>query len=250
MKGVEVGQLALFSDRKDETKKRGGKRRGAGRPPKGARAGERHQRRPSHKAGNPVHVVLRVVKAVGSLRRRRTYLAIRAATRVVARREGFRIVHLSVQRTHVHLLVEAKSKAALASGMQGFQISAAKHLNAAISVGRPGPRRRGPVFPDRYHAVVIDSPRQARHALSYVINNGRKHREDRGEVTRTWHIDWYASGAMFPDWKERGERGFALERPRELPPLTVSAPRTWLLTRGWKMHGAISCREVPSAARG
>jgi putative transposase len=239
-----VEQLALFEERK-----RGGKRRGAGRPPKGARAGERHQQRPFHDARHPVHVVLRAVNAVGSLRRRRVYQAIREATRVVARREDFRIVHLSIQRTHVHLLVEAKSKVALAAGMQGFQISAAKHLNAAISKGRPGPRRRGTVFPDRYHAVVIESPRQARHALSYVINNWRKHAEDRGEVTRRWHIDWYSSGAMFPDWKEHGSRGFALHGPPELAPLVVGAPRTWLLREGWKKHGAISCREVPSAAR-
>jgi putative transposase len=243
-KAPEVGQLVLF-----EQKKRGGKRRGAGRPPKGERAGERHERRPFHDARNPVHVVLRAVKAVGSLRRARVYQAIRAATRTVARREDFRIVHLSIQRTHVHLLVEAKSKVALASGMQGFQISAAKQLNAAISKGRPGPRRRGAVFPDRYHAVVIDSPRQARHALSYVINNWRKHGEDRGEVTRRWHIDWYASGAMFPGWKEHGTKGFVLRGPPELPPMVVGSPRTWLLREGWKKHGAISCREVPSAAR-
>src|SRR4051812_29639662 len=202
-KGREADQLLLF-----EEKKRSGKRRGAGRPPKGPRAGERHERRPVHDARHPVHIVLRVVKAIGSLRRRRMYQAIRAATRTVAQREGFRIVHLSIQRTHVHLLVEAKGKAALSSGMQGFQISAAKHLNAAISKGRPGPRRRGTVFPDRYHAVVIDSPRQARHALSYVINNWRKHEEDRGEVTRRWEVDWYSSGAMFPDWKERGSKRF------------------------------------------
>jgi putative transposase len=240
----EGEQLGLF-----EHKKRGGKRRGAGRPPKGARAGERHKQRPVHDARNPVHVVLRAVKAVGSLRRARLYQAIRAATRTVARREDFRIVHLSIQRTHVHLLVEAKDKAALAAGMQGFQISAAKHLNAAISKGRPGPRRRGTVFPDRYHAVVIDSPRQARHALSYVINNWRKHHEDRGEVTRRWDIDWYSSGAMFPGWKEAGSKGFALGRPPELAPMVVAAPRTWLLREGWNKHGAISCREVPSAAR-
>jgi putative transposase len=241
---VEAEQLVLF-----EQKKRGGKRRGAGRPPKGARAGERHKRRPPHDGGHPVHVVLRVVKAVGSLRRRRTYQAIREATRVAARRGDFRIVHLSIQRTHVHLLVEAKGKAALAAGMQGFQISAAKHLNAAVSKGRPGPRRKGTVFPDRYHAVVIDSPRQARHALSYVMNNWRKHAEDRGEFTRHWHIDWYASGAMFPGWKEQGEKGFALRGPPEWPVMLVSTPRTWLLRTGWQMHGAISCREVPSAAR-
>jgi putative transposase len=170
----EVEQLRLFEP-PPQTKTRGGKRRGAGRPAKGARASERHEQRPDHDARHPVHVVLRTMKAIGSLRRGRMYRAIRAATRTVARREDFRIVHLSVQRTHVHLLVEADGKAALSAGMQGFQISAAKHLNAAFSKGRPGPRRRGAVFPDRYHAVVIDSPRQARHALSYVINNWRKH---------------------------------------------------------------------------
>jgi REP-associated tyrosine transposase len=244
---VEVEQLVLF-----EQKKRGGKRRGAGRPPKGARAGERHKQRPFHDARNPVHVVLRTVTAVGNLRRRRVYQAIREATRVVARRADFRIVHLSIQRTHVHLLVEANSKMALAAGMQGFQISAAKHLNAAIGKGRPGrpgPRRRGTVFPDRYHAVVIDSPRQARHALSYIINNWRKHGEDRGEVTRRWEVDWYSSGAMFADWKERGTEGFGLRGPPELPPMAVGSARTWLLREGWKKHGAISCREVPSRAR-
>jgi REP element-mobilizing transposase RayT len=119
-----------------------------------------------------VHIVLRTVRAVGNLRRRCVYQAIREATLVTAMRADFRIVHLSIQRTHVHLLVEADDKAALAHGMQGFQISAAKHLNAAISKGRPGPRRRGTVFPDRYHAEIITSPTQARHAIGYVRFNG------------------------------------------------------------------------------
>src|SRR5215831_5557057 len=163
-RGSETGQLPLF-------KQRGGKRRGAGRPPKGSRAGSPHNQRPFLDPRYPVHVTLRVVDAVRSLRRRRTYHAIREATLVTARRDNFRIVQLSIQRTHVHLLVEADDKAALAAGMQGFQISAAKHLNAAISKGRPGPRRRGAVFPDRYHAEIITSPTQARHALSYVVNN-------------------------------------------------------------------------------
>src|SRR5882672_7845848 len=230
-------------------KKRGGKRRGAGRPPKGARAGSPHKERPFLHARYPLHVTLRVVRAVGNLRRRCVYQAIREATLTTARREDFRIVQLSIQRTHVHLLVEADDKRALAAGLQGFQISAAKHLNAAISQGKPGSHRRGVVFPDRYHAVVIDSPRQARRALSYVINNWRKHAEDRGEVTRRWDVDWYSSGAMFPDWKESGENDFVLRGPPELPPMQIGVPRTWLLREGWKRHGAISCREMPSAAR-
>src|SRR4051794_34013360 len=145
------GQLVMF-------KPRGGKRRGAGRPPKGPRAGSPHKQRPDLHARYPVHVTLRVVGAVGNLRRRCVYQAIREATLTTARRENFRIVQLSIQRTHVHLLVEADDKTAPAAGMQRFQISAAKHLNAAIGKGKPGRRRRGAVFPDRYHAEIITSP--------------------------------------------------------------------------------------------
>jgi hypothetical protein len=55
---------------------------------------------------------------------------------------------------------------------------------------------------------------------------------------------------MFPGWKEHGSKAFVLRGPPELEPkLVVGVPRTWLLREGWKKHGAISCREVPSAAR-
>jgi hypothetical protein len=195
--------------------------------------------------------VLRVAAAVGSLRRRCLYHAIREATLAAARLGKIRIVHLSLQRTHVHLLVEANDKGALARGMQGFQISAAKHINAAISRGRPGPRRRGAVFPDRYHAEIITSPRQARHVLAYVMN-WRKHGEDRSPVTRGWRIDWFSSAAVFPDWAEYGESPWLWRGPSTYEPLWVYRPGTWLLREGWKIHGAtISCRAVPSVkARG
>src|SRR3954454_14518739 len=87
---AEFEQLSLF-------KRRGGKRRGAGRPPKGRRAGSPHKTRPELLARHPVHVVLRVISAVGNLRRRFTYRAIREATLTTARREDFRIIHLSIQ---------------------------------------------------------------------------------------------------------------------------------------------------------
>ena len=236
----EPEQLVLF-------KPRGGKRRGAGRKPKHGRAGSPHKTRPELLARHPVHVVLRVIGAVGNLRRRFTYRAIREATLTTARREDFRIVHVSIQRTHVHLLVEAQHKDALASGMQGFQISAAKHLNAAISKGKPGPRRRGTVFPDRYHAEIITSPRQALHTLRYVLSNWRKHQEDRAAPTAMWTIDWFSSAAMFPGWAEYGEEAFLWRGPETYEPLVVYQPRTWLLREGWKKAGSISVREIPSA---
>ena len=238
----ESEQLTLW-------KPRGGKRRGAGRPPKGKRSGSPHRKRPYLHARYPVHVVLRVVRAVGNLRRRCVYHAIREATLTTAIREDFRIIHLSLQRTHIHLIVEASDKAALASGMQGFQISAAKHLNAAISKGQPGPRRRGTVFPDRYHAEIVTSPTQARHALSYVMNNWRKHHEDRRAPMSSWKVDPFSSAVVFPGWVEYGDQAFLWRGPPTYDPLIVYRPRTWLLREGWRKSGPISCREVPSAKR-
>ncbi|TMQ09161.1 MAG: hypothetical protein E6J90_38605, partial [Deltaproteobacteria bacterium] len=126
--------------------RRGGKRRGAGRKPKGARAGGRHAARPDFKPYHALHVVMRVAPAVGSLRRRKMYKAMRDATITAALRERFRIVHISLQRNHVHLLVEAEHKIALARGMQGFVISAARNINTALGDGVR--RRRGKVFAD------------------------------------------------------------------------------------------------------
>src|SRR5439155_21133480 len=189
----------LFLPRK--RKVRGGVK--LGRPWKDPRrAGSPHLKRPTHKKQYPVHVVLRVAPAVGSLRKRFMYRALRNATIACALRElayddvkgAFRIVHLSIQRSHVHLLVEADNKLALSRGMQSFQISAAKHINRAYSVKmKLTERRRGNVFVDRYHAEEITSPRQARRALAYVLNNWRKHREDRDGVASTWNVDPFLS---------------------------------------------------------
>jgi REP element-mobilizing transposase RayT len=249
----EPEQLPLFAAPATQRRGAGRKRRRGkkpGRKPKGPRAGSPHKVRPELKARHPVHVVLRVVREVGNLRRRSTYKAVREATLTTAVREDFRIVHLSIQRNHLHLLVEADHKGALSSGMQGFQISAAKHLNAAISKDRPGRRRRGSVFPDRYHAEIITTPTQARHALNYVINNWRKHQEDRADVARTWKIDPFSTAIMFPGWTEYCDQPFLWRGPPTYDPLVVYQPRSWLLREGYKRGGPpISVREVPSTPR-
>jgi REP element-mobilizing transposase RayT len=227
--------------------KRGGKRRGAGRPPTGDRAGSSHAKRPALKASEPVHVVLRVLAVIGALRDRHVYQALRTATLVAARWESFRIVHLSIQNNHVHLLVEASDRAALSRGMQSFQISAAKHINRTITRRmRLRSRRRGRVFADRYHAEIISSPRQARHALSYVLNNWRKHREDAGTVSQRWSVDPYSTGVLFGGWK-LGEAEVIAWDDHE--PLIVWEPRTWLLREGWRKYGLIGWNEVPGATR-
>jgi REP element-mobilizing transposase RayT len=227
--------------------KKGGKRKGAGRKPKGRRPGTSHDKRREVKLRHPLHVVLRVVPDVGTLRRRKMYQAMREATIVAAVRERIRIVHVSLQRNHVHLLVEAEDKAALARGMQGFQISAARNINTMLGVGCR--RRRGRVFADRYFAEAITTPRRAHHALSYVVNNWRKHGEDQQGLARTWLVDPFSSGVWFPDWQELDGKHFLWPIRDTYDPLVVRRPQSWLLREGWRIYGPISARDVPSRPR-
>jgi REP element-mobilizing transposase RayT len=209
----------------------GGKRKGAGRPPRGPRSSERHKKREYLDRHHPVHVTLRVVERVGRLRRRHAYRAVRRALVTVLERQDFRICQLSIQGNHLHLIVEADDARALARGMQGFEISCARRLNAALG-------RHGQVFADRYHPVVLKSPRQVRNALCYVINNWRRHREDGGRAA----VDAYSSGIGFDGWKIAVDRRITPDT--ELLP--VKFAHGWLLTRGWRRHGLISPWERPA----
>ncbi len=219
----------------------GGKRKGAGRPPKNKRSSERHKQRPEIKARHPLHVTLRVEKIVGTLRRLSLYHAVRKALRSVLGRADFRVVDVSLQDGHVHLIVEADDKMALARGMQAFQIVAARFINQAVSKER-GKRRIGRVFSDRYHPKALTSPLAARHARAYVLNNWRRHGQDRGIASS---VDRFSSGVSFDGWKETGGIDFLKALPVDYEPLPVSRPRTWLLSIGWRRHGLISVREVP-----
>jgi REP element-mobilizing transposase RayT len=147
--------------------KHGGLRPGAGRKPSGAKAGEKHGVRPFLAPRHPVHVTLRITREVGRLRRRRAYQAFQWALIRVLARGDFRVVHVSIQATHVHLICEADDRIALSKGVRALSISAAHRLNAAIGEERGVGRRKGRVFTDRYHAKVIDSARQCRNELAY-----------------------------------------------------------------------------------
>ena len=179
-------------------------------------------------------MTLRVLDCVGRMRRREAYHAVREALLVVAPREDFRVVHLSIQGNHIHLICEAASRAALSSGIRGIRalkISAARRLNGKLG-------REGAVFSDRYHVEPLGTPRQVRNCISYCLN-WRRHDEDRHA---TWPIDLYSSAISFAGWQERP----AMDVPATYLPLPVSAPRTWLLAVGWRKSGSISCRENPA----
>ena len=212
-------------------KTHGGRREGAGRKKQSGRRRVAHSRRKNVNRHKPVHVTLRVLDSIGRLRRMDAYRAIRQAMLVAHERTDFRIVHVSIQSNHVHIICEADSRKALSSGISSLKISAARRLNRVL-------RRKGEVFADRYHSEVIDCPLQARNSICYVLNNWRKHHEDRGCEA---YLDPFSSAISFRDWE-----GGWFRCPPDHEPLPVKDAQSWLLRTGWKdKHPPIGCFEVP-----
>jgi putative transposase len=146
------------------------------------------------------------------------------------------IIHYSVQSNHLHLVVEAASAKALAQSLQSLAIRVAKRLNAHF-------RRRGRLFADRYHSRPLRSPREMRNALAYVLNNFRRHADERGPKLPLSFLDPCSSAGFFEGWDPEwihappDRRAFSDPHP-DLPPGTVR-PRSFLARRGWRRHGPL-----------
>ena len=205
-------------------------------------------RRQEHKAWHPVHVTQRIADSVlrgaglRTLRRRDVYKILHRAFVHGCKRDAvggnFRICQFSVQRDHLHLVVEADSKTALSRGMQAFAIRVAKGINRFLG-------RRGQVFDDRYHAEVATSPRQTRNVVRYVMLNARKHGEHT-LVPLHWsvtYVDPYSSAYYFDGFTRNiGPPTTALNDTDTVP---VAPAETWLLRVGWRQHGLIPPNATP-----
>src|SRR5690242_19227615 len=96
----------------------GGRRAGAGRPPK-AGAGVSHGPRAALKARFPVHVTVKLRRGLPRMRLRSAYAALRAA--FTAGRSGgrsaaagaFRLCHFAILNDHLHFIIEADDRTAL-----------------------------------------------------------------------------------------------------------------------------------------
>jgi putative transposase len=157
-----------------------------------------------------VHVVLRVLDDVPSLRAAEVFAEIRAALRAANERTDFRIVHFSVLHNHLHLLAEAEDELALTRGMQGLAVRIARAVNRASS-------RRGRVFADHYFAQQLKHPAEVRRALRYVVHNQSLHARRDGHPLPAQYRDQCSSLAQGAQ---------------------VVAARTWLLRTGWKRSRA------------
>jgi len=145
----------------------GGKRKGAGRKPKGSRPGVPHVPRKQPRR-TPALVTMRVRNGLPSLRGSRSFPALAGAFRKGKERFGLRVIHFTVQGNHLHLLVEAEDLVALSRGMKGLYVRMARALNRAHGL-------RGQIFPDRFHSRALKSPREIAYAMRYVLGNHMKH---------------------------------------------------------------------------
>ncbi len=181
-------------------------------------------------------MTLRVRSDVPSLRCRRFVNEFRASVRKACERGDFRLCQYSIQRDHLHLVVEAEDKQALARGMKSVAARLARAVNRVFC-------RKGPVLFGRYHLRVLRTPREVRNALAYVLLNVRKHWRQRTGAPPPVRLDVASSGAWFDGWK-RSPPMF-----EERPVRDVASPKTWLLRTGWRDHGLVDPAETPGAAR-
>ena len=178
----------------------------------------------------PLHVTMRAIAGLPSFRHETLYRAFEKAFRTT-RRPDFHIVEYSVQDNHLHLIVEADSRDALARGMKSFSVRANRLFNSALGRGR------GRVWGDRYHRRDLKSPRQVRNAIVYCLNNYKKHLGiSRGEG----RIDPFSSARWFGGWV-RTRNANDGERPTEKPTQFL------LTTLWWRKHGLIDPGESPKS---
>jgi putative transposase len=228
-------QLTLDAARKPDGK-HGGWRPGAGRP--------RGRKKPAHVVREdftrrePLHVTWRIADGVRSLRRESVLEIVRDRLAKFANRDDFRVVEFNVLGNHMHFVVEATGRDALARGMQGLAVRLARAINKLL-------KRTGKLFKERFHVRILRKPLEVRNVLRYVLLNARHHAAERGEKLSKYWVDPFSSAPWFDGWKHpiRNDADW-LVRLRKKPRPTATA-RSWLLTTGWRRHGLLAFDEVP-----
>ncbi len=189
-----------------------------------------HRKRPQLHKKEVLHLTLKLRRGLQSLRRGKTFEAITRSFHKYSLREGFRLVHFSVQHDHLHLIAEADSKAGLTQAMQRLMVSLARQLNFVWQ--KMSGKWTGRVFKERYHQHVIRNPKEVRAALLSVLRNALEH----GEIH--WgEQDRYSSARYFD--------GFSKAKPQAPPDKLIVKATAWLLTKGWRKSGSSVSHSSP-----
>jgi REP element-mobilizing transposase RayT len=184
---------------------------------------------------HPVHLTLKLQRVAPTFRTRTAHRAVRVVLSALCdRRRDFRVTAYTVQRDHLHLIVEADSADAFCSGVRSLDIRMAKRLNQALG-------RKGTLFADVYHRRELATPLEVRRAIAYVLLNHQRHAAKAHSPMSTEVVDPYSSAGWFDGW--------AAPIARERDPPVVSPAQTWLGRVGWKRHGLLLSTEIPGSSR-
>jgi putative transposase len=179
-----------------------------------------HTARPRLNSRIPFHVTLRFNEAIPNLRVEKFVLKFIAAIEK-ARAKGLDVNHFTIESTHIHFMGETENNDLLTKGILSLQSCIVWALRKIFG-------HYGDVFQGRYHLHELETPREVRNALLYVIFNHAKH----CKVER--FADAFSSAHAFeelhrfvrkpgrpPRWQNQLERALA-------------PAKSWLQTRGWK----------------
>jgi hypothetical protein len=128
----------------------------------------RHRTREKLAPRLPVHVTVRMLDAVESMRQPHLFKVVARAFWAAQGTFGMRLTHFSVQGKHLHLIVEGVDKPGLRRAMTGLNVRIARGLNRAMySMGR--------CVKERYHTHILKTPGEVRQAIHYVLKNHEHH---------------------------------------------------------------------------
>ena len=145
-------------------------------------------------------------------------------------------MHFNIESNHLHFIIEAENNKARSRGVAGLKVSIARRVNRYLG-------RRGALFGDRSHARGLRTPREVRNAIRYVLTNAIHHGAAPATRDSSW-IDSYSSAAWFDGWRDPIEINSGWKHDLFSEPSPVSRPTVWLLSVGWRKHGAIAFDEV------
>ena len=213
-----------------------------GRPKKKNNKASSHSSRPVISSKTPLHITIKLTSFFHCLRNKKMVQAFKRAV-LLARSNGLRIIHFSLQDNHAHLLIESESKELLSKGMQSFGITFSKNIQKVYTeeTAIKAPRQ---VYEERYHCHILTTVRETKNALSYVLRNSYRH----GKTPTL--ADVYSSilliegqspwDKLFGDkpanWEYYFQNLLDLEDFRSRLKELLDEPSSWLLRFGWLEH--------------
>jgi len=127
-----------------------------------------HQSRPTLPKDRPLHVTIKFdKKKIATLRNKIFYREIRKSLRRL-RVKGVRLIEFSVQKDHIHFLLESANKIVLGKAMRALSISLSKRFSLLLN-------RKIKALKSRYHLHILNTLKELKNARQYILNNSAKH---------------------------------------------------------------------------